>query len=179
MRNETMRLVPNRPAARAAERLFRRLRIRIARRVPRGVILHIGATAIRGLATKGDLDLVVRVSPNDFLAADRALAALFDRNLGSDRSPSFAAFKDDHTHPPLGVQLVAVGSGDDNFHTLKDLVARDPSLRWRLRLLKRRFHGHSMDRYRAAKGRLLERALEAALEHRVRPHETPSGMRTH
>lgn len=179
MPRETMRLVPNRPAARAAERLFRRLRLRIARRVPRGVILHIGATAIRGLATKGDLDLVVRVRPNDFPAADRALAALFDRNLGSDRSVSFAAFKDDHAAPPLGVQLVAIGSTHDDFHVLKDLVARDPALRWQLRLLKRRFHGRSMDRYRAAKGRLLERALHHAMEQGLGRSETPSRVQTH
>lgn len=164
MRRETMTLVPERPAARKAERLFRRLRPRIARRVPQGLIVHIGATAIRGLATKGDLDIVVRVRAADFAASERTLAAMFDRNLGSDRSASFAAFKDDDASPPLGVQLVAVGSTNDNFHTLKDLLVRDRNLRWRLQLMKRRFHGRSMDRYRAAKGRLLDGALETSME---------------
>lgn len=178
MRTETLQLVPDRPAARAAERLFRRLRVRIGRRVPRGIILHIGATAVRGLATKGDLDLVVRVSPPDFAAADWALAAMFDRNLSSDRDACFAAFKDDHASPPLGVQLVAIGSTHDDFHVLKELVKRSSTLRWQLRLLKLRFRGRSMSRYRAAKGRLLDQALQQAVEHRSECSETPSRVQT-
>lgn len=176
---EVLTLVAQRPAARAAERLFRRLRLRIARRAPAAEILHIGATALRGLPTKGDLDIVVRVPQSRFDHAERVLAALFARNLGSDRSNSFASFKDDGCVPPLGVQLVVIGSEHDDFHIVTSLIAADPSLRRRVVLLKRRFDGRSMERYRAAKGKLLDAAVRgAAVKQRGGPTGTPSRVRT-
>lgn len=64
--------------------------------------------------------------------------------------------------PPLGVQLVVIGSEHDDFHLVTNLIAADPSLRRRVALLKRRFDGRSMDRYRAAKGKLLDAAVRPA-----------------
>ncbi|HEX8875873.1 MAG TPA: GrpB family protein [Phycisphaerales bacterium] len=176
---ELLTLVPARPAARAAERLFRWLRLRIARRVPGAVILHIGATALRGLPTKGDLDIVVRVHKSRFDDADRALSALFTRNLESDRNASFASFQDDASVPPLGVQLVVIGSEHDDFHVVASLMAADPALRRRVAMLKRRFDGRSMERYRAAKGKLLDGAAQgAAVKQRDAGTGMPSRVRT-
>jgi GrpB-like predicted nucleotidyltransferase (UPF0157 family) len=154
-RREILTLVAPGPARRAAERLFRRERQRIARRIPHAEILHIGATAVRGLPTKGDLDIVVRVDAAEFERAERALSSLYVRNLGSDRNHFFAAFKDDAASPPLGVQLVVRGSEHDDFHSTRDLIATSPLLRRALALLKRRHRGRSMDRYRAAKAQFI------------------------
>lgn len=154
-RREILTLVAPGPARFAAERLFRRERRRIARRIPHAEILHIGATAVRGLPTKGDLDIVVRVGAAEFHRAERALSSLYDRNLGSDRNESFAAFKNDDAHPQLGVQLVVRDSEHDDFHRTRDLLAASPHLRRTLALLKRRHRGRSMDRYRAAKSRFI------------------------
>ena len=81
-----------------------------------------------GCDTKGDLDIAVRVAPGDFPAADLALSKLLVRNMGSDRTEHFAAFKDDDARPPLGVQLVVRGSLRDIFVCFRDLLRADPAL---------------------------------------------------
>jgi GrpB-like predicted nucleotidyltransferase (UPF0157 family) len=156
MPRELFHLSPTRPAARAAETLFRRERTRIRRRIPGAIIEHIGATAIRSFPTKGDLDIVVRVDSQEFPAADRALSRLYLRNAGNKRTPVFASFKDDEAHPPLGVQLVAIGSEHDDFDLLRDQLRISVSCRRTLARLKHRFAGRSMTRYRQAKGAAIE-----------------------
>ncbi|MBS0192391.1 MAG: GrpB family protein [Phycisphaerales bacterium] len=153
---ELFQLCSYRESARAAEKLFRRERIRISRRLPGAIIEHCGATSVRRLATKGDLDIVVRVLPEDFLTAERALAGMYERNLGSDRSESFAAFLDERSRPQLGVQLVSIGSEHDDFDLLRDHLRVSPGCKRRFSLLKHRFAGRSTDRYRAAKGALID-----------------------
>ncbi len=150
-----LQLVPAGSAARVAERCFRRERVRIRRRLPAAIIQHIGATAIRGMPTKGDLDIVVRVDPSGFADAEQALARLYFRNYGSTRSPAFASFKDDRSSPPLGVQLVAIGSEHDDFDLLRDQFRVSASSRRAIARLKKRFHNRSMRRYRDAKSALI------------------------
>ncbi|MBX3378643.1 MAG: GrpB family protein [Phycisphaeraceae bacterium] len=157
MPHEIFYLSPTRPAARAAERLFRRERTRIRRRIPGAIIEHIGATAIRNFPTKGDLDIVVRVDSDAFPETDRALSRLYLRNTANKRTTDFASFKDDESHPPLGVQLAVIGSGHDDFDLLRDQLRVSVSCRRSLARLKRRFAGRSMNRYRRAKGAEIER----------------------
>jgi len=156
MPRELFHLSPARPAARAAERLFRRERTRIRRRIPGAIIEHIGATAIRNFPTKGDLDIVVRISIDEFPAADRELSRLYIRNTANKRTAAFASFKDDQAHPPLGVQLVAIGAEHDDFDLLRDQLRVSVSCRRTLARLKRRFEGRSMNHYRRAKSAAIE-----------------------
>lgn len=172
-------LVPARPAARAAERLFRTLRLTLRRRGLKAEVLHIGATALRGMPTKGDLDIVVRVPAMMFPQAERCLTRMLARNLGSDRTDRFAAFKDDDATPPLGVQLVAIGSEHDDFHIALNRLRSDSLIRWRLRLLKWRHDGRSMQRYRRAKGTLLDDTVRSEAASRISHSELPSGLQTH
>ncbi|MGH7242005.1 MAG: GrpB family protein [Phycisphaerales bacterium] len=155
MPREQFTLAPSRPAARAAERLFRRERLRIQRRLPGAVIHHVGATSVRNLPTKGDLDIVVRVAPSELAAADRALSGLYNRNTKNTRTDEFSSFLNNDTSPPLGVQLVAIGSEHDDFDLLRDQLRVSPLCRRKLARLKHRFHGRSMSRYRSAKAILI------------------------
>lgn len=162
-------LVPARDAADAADRAFVRLRDGLAAMLPRASgIEHVGATAVPGCETKGDLDVVVRVAPGDFAAADAALSGMFERNLGSDLTEGFAAFKDDGVRPPLGVQLVVRGAPQDVFVRFRDLLRADPGLVARYNALKRRYDGVDMDDYRAAKSAF----IETLLSERAGPAET-------
>lgn len=151
MPREILHLSPIRPAACAAEKLFRRERARIRRRIPGAIIEHIGATAIRNFPTKGDLDIVVRVTAEEFNAAERALSRLYLRNTGNKRTDAFASFKDDDAVPPLGVQLTAIGSEHDDFDLLRDQLRVSVSCRRSLARLKHRFVGRAMALYRRAK----------------------------
>ncbi len=155
-------LHPSPAAARAAaEALFERIAPVLRRELPLSAeIRHIGSTAIPGCLTKGDLDIVVRVHPTDFQAADEALAARFARNAGSMRSSSFASFEDHTQSPHLGIQLTTIGAANDFFHLLVERLQCDPALLRSYNALKTRFDGHPMAEYRAAKDAFIAEVLD-------------------
>lgn len=146
----------------AAERLFPSLRHRLAAVLPTdAVIEHVGATAVRGCLTKGDLDICVQVSQETFAAADRALGALYERNVRSARTAAFSAFKQDDVRPPVGIQLVVRGAPLDVFVRFRDRLRADPALVDRYNDLKRAYDGTAMCDYRAAKSAFIEQVLGA------------------
>lgn len=151
MKREYFQIAKTRTSARAAEKLFRRERLRIRRRLPGAIIQHVGATAVRNLPSKGDLDIVVRVEKQDFARACRSLRALYDENRENIRTDDFASFKSDEVTPALGVQLVVIGSEHDDFDLLRDQLRVSARCRRSLARLKRRFHNRAMPRYREAK----------------------------
>lgn len=142
-----------------AERLFGEVLWKIEAALPSAEICHVGSTAVPGLWTKGDLDVVVRVTASEFSEAEVVLEGMFSRNTGSFRSDEFAAFLDSSTDPDLGVQLVVIGSSVDNFLAWRHRLESDPQLRREYDELKRRFEGKSMEAYREAKAQFIEARL--------------------
>lgn len=154
-------LHPDQEQARlGADRLFARIAAELRDLLPFSAeIRHVGATAVPGCLTKGDLDIVVRVPAEAFGAADEALAARFARNTGSKHTDGFSSFEDAATIPHLGVQLTVAGGADDYFHLFVDALLRDPELVAQYNVLKRRFDGQPMDVYRTAKSAFVEDVL--------------------
>jgi GrpB-like predicted nucleotidyltransferase (UPF0157 family) len=154
-------LHPDPDAARAAaDRLFAMVSSALRQCLPRTAdIRHIGATAVPGCLTKGDLDIVVRVAMEDFAASDAVLAQRFARNTGSVWTDTFAAFEDATTTPHLGVQLTVIDGPFDDFHRFSEALRRDASLVMAYNALKSGFAGRSMDDYRAAKDAFIARVL--------------------
>ncbi|WP_072394683.1 GrpB family protein [Hyphomicrobium sp. CS1GBMeth3] len=143
-----------------AERLFERVAAELRKVLPATAdIRHVGATAVSGCLTKGDLDIVVRVAPEHFAVAERVLAEGFARNTGSKRTDTFAAFEDPQTEPHLGIQLTVAGGEDDYFHLFVEALQRDPALVARYNALKLQHAGAPMDAYRAAKSAFIEEIL--------------------
>ena len=104
----------------AAQALFTTVQKELATLLPPSAeILHIGATAIPGCLTKGDLDIVVRVARSDFVNAERVLASHFARNSGSVRTEEFAAYEDDERSPHLGIQLTVMGGANRRFPSFR------------------------------------------------------------
>ena len=161
---ELFRLTPDdRLAREAAERLFDEVKpVLDAILPPTAKVLHVGATSIPGCLTKGDLDIVVRVDPNDFAAAEATLAARFARNLGSTRTRDFAAFEDSCRTPHLGIQLTANGGVFDMFHRFTAALLADPALVQRYNALKLAQAGQPMDSYRTAKDAFIAQVLQLA-----------------
>lgn len=154
--------------AAAAELSFVAWRAALAPILPAGAeIEHVGATSVPGCVTKGDLDILVRVTQASFKAADEALAARLARNLGSVRTEFFAAFADERASPPLGVQLVVRGSALDDFVAFRDLLQSSPPTLAAYNVLKSRHEAASMETYRAAKDEFIERALADLRQHRA------------
>ena len=154
-------LHPDEAKARAAaERLFERVAADLRVLLPASAdIRHVGATAVPGCLTKGDLDIVVRVPAEAFVATDQALAARFARNVGSKHTDSFSAFEDAAATPHLGIQLAVVGSEDDCFHFFVEALRQDRGLVARYNALKIAFDGQPMEVYRAAKSAFIQDVL--------------------
>ncbi len=146
-----------------AERLYNAVLPALAGILPSGSdIRHVGATAVPGCLTKGDLDIVVRVPAEDFAAADASLAARFQRNEGSIRTETFSAFEDASCRPHLGIQLVVIDGPLDFFHLFVDALMGSPRLVHAYNALKKRHEGRDMAEYREAKDRFVEQVLADA-----------------
>ncbi|MCJ2058577.1 GrpB family protein [Methylobacterium sp. J-048] len=156
-------LIEDNDAARAAaEQLFAIVRGTLEPVLPAATeILHIGATAIPGCLTKGDLDIAARVERADFTAAESCLAARFTRNDGSVRTDDFAAFEDASRTPHLGIQLTVKGGPIDVFHRFAMALRADPELVARYNALKRAHHDHPMTPYRAGKDAFISDVLRS------------------
>ena len=139
-------------ARRAAGVLFASVTRDLAPLLPDSAeMLHVGATAVPGCLTKGDLDVVVRVDAGDFSPVEAGLAARFARNHGSLRTPDFAAFADNATVPALGIQLTVRQGRFDVFHRFVAALIADPALVARYNALKIAYDGGPMGAYRVAK----------------------------
>jgi GrpB-like predicted nucleotidyltransferase (UPF0157 family) len=122
-------------------------------------IHHVGSTAVPGALTKGDLDLLVLVKPNDFPAAEAAIAAHYSRNEESDRSSVFASFKRDDADPPLGIQLTCDDELAQAFLLFLERIRQAPALLKEYNELKQECEGLSVERYRQRKTEFIERVL--------------------
>ena len=162
MSNEPpFQLVDTEHAREKAQRLFERVRNSLVPLLPSDVdIRHIGATAVPGCLTKGDLDIVIRVPGKAFQQADALLARHFARNDGSVRTASFSAFEDATTDPHLGIQLTMISGPHDFFHLFVEALRRSPELVSEYNTLKLLHEGNDMAIYRAAKDAFVERVLE-------------------
>ncbi|MFA1820177.1 GrpB family protein [Virgibacillus oceani] len=57
--------------------------------IPEADIQHVGSTAIPNSLTKGDLDIQVRVTAEQFPEAVKALSLLYEINEGSIKTEAF------------------------------------------------------------------------------------------
>lgn len=147
-------------ARRAADTLFAALEHDLGPQLPASAeMLHVGATAIPGCLTKGDLDVAIRVDADDFPAAAAILAARFAPNAGSIRTADFAAFEGRVMAPALGLQLTVRDGQFDVFHRFAVALRADPSLVARYNALKIRCDGAPMSAYRQIKAAFIREIL--------------------
>lgn len=144
-------------AAQIKER-YNRLTQQLALILPKEAeIHHIGATAIEGCLTKGDIDFCIRVPSPLFSLCESAMAAVFERNSGSIHNKFFASFV--MPEEDAGFQLVVMGSPLDFFTRLRDLMQNNPALIQAYNELKKKFNGAPMTDYRAAKDAFIASVL--------------------
>ena len=144
-----------------ADKLFNVMHQTLSEMLPRTAeVRHIGATAVPGCLTKGDLDILVRLPVEDFAVADSVLASKFRRNEGSARTANFSAFEDASIDPHLGLQLTTIDGPHDFFHSFVEALLSSPELVGEYNDLKRQHDGTDMELYRAAKDAFVERVLQ-------------------
>jgi GrpB-like predicted nucleotidyltransferase (UPF0157 family) len=141
-----------------ADAVYERERERVLAVLPGAVVEHIGATAIPGAWSKGDVDLLVRVSPEELDAAVAALRSLYDEHQLENWSATFASFA--APRAPVGAQLVAAGSDDErDFLRFRERLTAEPELLAGYNELKLRHEGADEDAYRAAKAAFVRRVV--------------------
>ena len=144
------------------QRVLARVTPQLRRLLPNAEIDHIGATAIPGAITKGDIDLVVRIAPAAFQAAVEILSAHFGIKQRENWTPAFASFGDDHGYPlPLGIQLVAKNAEPDFLTFLRDHLIWNPAALAEYNLLKVQHAADGADGYWQAKHAFISKILPA------------------
>ena len=138
--------------------LFAEIKEKLATLLPFADIQHIGATAVPGLLTKGDLDINIRVESDKFDTTVDALKKLFEMNQPHNWTPNYASFKVDTTYDlPVGIQLTVIGTPDDEFLKHRDTLQADPKLVAELNEIKQKFEGKEMSEYREGKGKFYKK----------------------
>ena len=133
---------------------------RIRRLIPAVDIQHIGGTSVLGALTKGDVDLIVTVRPEDFDAGVQVLRGHYAINQPENWTPTFASFKDDTSFElPFGAQVIAAGSETYCFVALRDRLNSDPAALAGYNAIKLAHEGGDPTQYREAKGKFIERLL--------------------
>jgi GrpB-like predicted nucleotidyltransferase (UPF0157 family)/GNAT superfamily N-acetyltransferase len=139
------------------ERVLRNLRGELQALVPGVEVEHIGATATPEGVTKGDVDVNLRVAPDQFDHAVAALSTRFDIAQSQNWTATYASFSGTRRGVPLGIQVTVVGSDDDFLVDLRDLMRNDPALREQYDAIKRDNAPRGRDAYWRAKSEFLGR----------------------
>jgi len=133
---------------------------RLSALLPKAAFHHIGATAIPGAVTKGDVDVLLRVEHLDFAAAVAVLQSHFVIKQPENWSEVFASFGDDSSYPfPLGVQLVVRDSEADFFLFLHEYFTSDVTRLAEYNRIKKEAAPHGSEEYWKAKDRFLSSIL--------------------
>ena len=119
----TMKLSPVSELMPQIEGVLNCVLAQIAALLPDAELHHIGATAIPGAVTKGDVDVLVRVTESRFIPAIGELRKHFSVKQPENWTAEFASFGDDSSHPlPVGIQVVIKNASVDFFLFLRDYL---------------------------------------------------------
>jgi GrpB-like predicted nucleotidyltransferase (UPF0157 family) len=136
---------------------FEKLKGRLSRAIPYSEIEHVGSSAIMGALSKGDLDVLVRISKDRFPEAIEAIQSLgFSVKPGTLRTESLCMLEGPNE---VAVQLIEKGSKFEMFVRFRDRMNADPSLVEKYNQLKLSCAGKSPNEYRAIKSKFIELVL--------------------
>lgn len=144
--------------ANLAEKIVKEQRDRIIKLIPSAEVHHIGSTAVPGSVTKGDVDIQIRVSKEDFRTAVDKLKAIYEINQPENWNQNFASFKKDGLFGmDFGAQLTVTNSVADDFVKLRDILNNDPKLLEEYNQMKLKYDGKNMAVYRKEKATFFQK----------------------
>ena len=149
------------PRAQAA---FEAVAHELALLLPDAHVLHIGASAVPGAISKGDVDICVVVNPGAHaVSAARLQAAGYTVKADASRSPERCTLVSPQPDIDLALHLVASGSAfEADWVNFRDALRANAALVERYNALKRQHAADAPERYRAAKSRFIEGVLRPA-----------------
>ena len=156
-----VRIKPEEDLRELANATFDEHRRAVLALIPSADVEHVGATAVPGALTKGDVDVLVRVGEPEFAEAVEVLRCRYAIHQPYNWTPTLASF----TAPAaaglgVGIQLVVEGSDADGFFgPFRDALINSPALLTEYNRLKQRLDGLGYQRYTDQKGEFIERVL--------------------
>lgn len=151
-----MNLTRSEDLAPIAAKVLEEVSAKIAAQLPDVEVHHIGATAIPGGLTKGDLDVLLRVEDSEFHSAIERLRTSFAVKQAENWDPCFASFGSDTDYDlPVGVQLVVKDSEADFFLFVRDHLISNAEALAAYNRIKLEAADKSPDEYWSAKNRFL------------------------
>ncbi len=143
------------------DEIFRILRDRVGASLSNAAIEHIGSSAIHGAISKGDLDMLVRVSGADFETALHKIKALgFSEKAGTLRTASLCMLETAEFKIDVAIQLIEGGSEFEDFVRFRDQLNSDKGLVQKYNQLKRGCSGMKAAEYRAVKSEFIQAVLK-------------------
>lgn len=125
---------------------------------PEAEVLEVGSTSAEGVIGKQDLDLLARVSLQDFVETRARLDMMFLRDVQQLSDGEYQAYR---LPGPLDAALQLTVSGCQ-YDLLLDVLREDSALIRAYNDLKRRWHGRSMHEYRVEKAAFIKSVLDSA-----------------
>lgn len=156
---EIVSFAPEQRFRRKVAARFERLQRELAALVPGADIQHVGSTAVPGSLTKGDLDIQIRVTAEQYAPAAELLRQRYQVNDGGFRGNDAISFEDYGSEPSVGIHLTVIDSRFDLQWRFRDRLMASDSLKKEYDDLKRRFEGGSMTQYRETKAAFVTKAL--------------------
>ena len=143
-----------------AERIVSCLSAQLQSLAPDADVHHIGATAIAGALTKGDVDILLRVSAPRFQATVKVLSEHFAVKQASNWTAEFASFGDDVGYQlPVGIQVMVKDSNSDFLLYLRDYFRSRPAALREYNQLKVAHANAGAEDYWGAKDEFLAKIL--------------------
>jgi len=140
--------------------IFEIVERRVRRALPNADVEHIGSSAIMGAISKGDLDMLVRVSGVDFNQALSEIQAMgFTIKEGTLRTDSLCMLVTQEFDADVAIQLIEAGSEFEDFIKFRDRLNADANLVKTYNELKMSSTHLSPDEYRAKKANFITTVL--------------------
>jgi GrpB-like predicted nucleotidyltransferase (UPF0157 family) len=141
------------------EELFLKYQVQIKALLPDAVIEHIGASSIPGAASKGDLDILIRVSGNELESAIALLTTLGFSEKNDTLRTSELCMLESSYNEDVAFQVIAIGSEFECFLEFRDKLRKNSALLEQYNQLKMSCVGWSEDKYRLKKSTFVEHVL--------------------
>ncbi len=142
------------------EKILQQVFVKLRDLLPEAELQHIGATAVPGSITKGDIDVLIHISRERFENAVEVLKQHFAVNQPENWTATFASFGDDCGYElPLGIQVAVKNSEDDFLLFLRDQLISNPELVAECNYLKRTYAPKGRQEYWKAKDEFFQKIL--------------------
>jgi len=122
---------------------------------------HIGSSSIQGAVSKGDLDIFIGVTQEEFNQTIQLLESIgFYEKTDTLRTESLRMMVTESYEEDVALQLVANGSEHESFLEFRDKLRSNPDLVSRYNQLKFDCKGLAHDNYREVKSAFIETVLK-------------------